>query len=146
MRASTKFTLALLLALIVAGCGQNYSGSGNEFKLYAKIVRVGNSSVTVTDIRLIESQGKATGWFAKNPHHQIHNNYNECSFRHSRHWVGRVYRSAKNKIDRISIRDLRAGQLVYMTGAIRENAHTCGKTPIYKWRPVYEFAAPLGVR
>jgi len=140
MRKGLLVIAALAFVALVIGCGYNYSGKGNEFELIANIDHVGKRSITVRVYSVDWAKGEADGWFAKGERHQIHNNYNECDWS-SPHTVGRVYKAnGHNSVERISIDDLRPGETVLITGKIRRNASTCGKSQRIKWRPVYDGA------
>lgn len=121
----------LIVVLLLAGCGHNTSGGGNEFVIDATVYHVGKHSVTVHEVSVVEASGKARSWF--HGKHQIHNNYNNCGW-HGRHRVGHEYDPSGVAL---RLEDFRPGDRVRIIGSIRENASSCGKNQQWHWRPVY---------
>ncbi len=123
----------LLVASLLCACGPNYSGHNNDFVMKATVKKIGNYSITVRHFQVESANGKAANWFSDKGH-QIHNNYNTCGW-NNRHVIGHVFDTAGNEI---KLRDLQVGDSVEVYGRIRGNATSCGKTQVFKSRPVFD--------
>lgn len=121
-------------ALLVAGCGPNYSGDGNEFKVEGQVTDPGDHSLKARIFQIDEAYGQAEDWFSLDHVHQLHDNcYCDGGFTQDMEKVGEVQ---SRKGDEISPQQVAIGSCVVFIGRIR--ASKSGK---YSHdRPVYELA------
>lgn len=130
-------SVAALSLAAVAGCGPNYSGEGNDFKVDGKVTTAGHRSLTVDVYDIKKEEGDAKGWFEDGVSHQIHDNCN-CSgnFWNDNETVGRVLDMQGHEVSPSSIA---VGTCVEFDGRIRANQE--GK---YHYdRPVYNVAQEI---
>lgn len=128
-----------LLLFVAAGCvNPNYDGEGNNFTIEGPVQDVGDNSITIFPIKVLDAEGKAADWFHADDETQVHDNYHNewCNQKD----VGQVYDTAGH-IEELS--DVREGEWVKLTGHTRESKESCGKTPIWDDRPVFDTAAEL---
>lgn len=126
----------LVLGVLLTPCSEaSYSGDGNEFTVLGKVTYVGRQSIGTDVYEVVETNGRARGWFDDGVYHVIHDNC-DCKSSwagHSRTKVGHV-----EGVDgeEISMDDLNVGLCMRFTGKIRSDKE--GKT--YNNRPVYDVA------
>lgn len=131
------------LALIVAGCSTNYEGDGDEFEVQGQVIDVGERSVNIRILRVIEAEGDARSRYLDNGESiigketRVHDNYQGgwCE----ENTVGQEFGLEGQVID---LREIKQGDLVDIIGNIRESKKRCGgrRTGFsrYEKRPVYE--------
>jgi hypothetical protein len=123
-------------AFVMSGCGaleQNYSGEGNEFTIRGPILDVGDNSVKIMPLEILEVNGKSESWFETDDETRVHDNYKNSGCDQKE--VGVIYDQfgTGENLD-----DLQAGEWVEITGKIRESKSSCGKTQAWNWRPVFD--------
>ncbi len=119
--------------LMLAACGPNYSGDGNDFVVQGKVTDPGAHSLKARIFEVDDADGSADGWFHVGTVHQLHDNCNCHGWLSSNKRYGEVLNVHG---DQISPTDVAVGACVIFTGKIRANQ--VGKN--YKNRPVYETA------
>ena len=125
--------VVVMMAALVAGCGVDTEGAGDEFVIVGRVEKVGERSVTVTGVVVESAAGHASGWFG-NDKHQIHNNYKTCEG--DLVTVGGVVTPRGDA----ALDVLDAGQRVRIVGSIRESAGSCDSEYLddqYERRPVF---------
>lgn len=141
-RLRSRRSAALLLcigALGLVGCGANKAGTGNEFKIRAEVRSVGKHSVNVNVREVQEAEGEAVGWFTDDEPHRVHDNHETCDIlSDDLKMVGEQYDAHGNPE---SLKDVEAGEIVILTGKIRDSYTSCGKYSHYEGRPVYDILA-----
>lgn len=111
----------------------DYDGDNNEFKLRGQIVDLGERSIKLVPEVIIDSNGKAEGWFDTDDETRVHNNYkNElCNVKE----VDNVILDESGEEQ--AINGLQVGDWVEVEGRIRESKTSCSKTPTWDERPVF---------
>lgn len=131
-------------ALTMSGCGtldKNYSGEGNEFTIRGPIIDVGDNSVKILPVVILEVNGKATSWFDIDDETRIHDNYENkgCDQKE----VGIIYDAYRNPME---LDGLDVGEWVEVVGKLRESKSACGKYASWDWRPVFDVVQEIGAR
>ncbi len=122
-----------LSSVVLASCA-NTSGKGNEFVVTGTITTLGDQSITIDDVIVGEAFGEATDWFIDGAH-QVHDNYRTCeTLGYGRKTVGRVVVDGQSA----GLDSLSPGDVVEVTGTIRESALQCGQRTRYEFRPVFD--------
>lgn len=135
-RASGAAAIALLF---FAGCvDPNYDGEGNDFIIRGPIQDVGDNSIQILPLEVVEAEGKAEDWFHGDDPTRVHDNYKDewCN----QDEVGEVFDADGNPQ---LLADIQEGEWVELSGQIRESKTSCGKTPMWDHRPVFETATEL---
>jgi len=134
------------LALLVSGCApDNYEGNGHEFEIQGQVVGVGDSSVKVKILKVIEAEGRAASRYLVNGESNIgketrvHDNYEGSWCEES--VVGQEFDYEEREID---LADIAIGEFVDIIGNIRDKKDSCGKYATYSERPVYEEVRKIG--
>lgn len=136
LRVGLAFAALGAGTLAVSGCGlfeKNYEGEGNEFIIRGPVLDVGDDSVKILPLEIVDADGKAKNWFHTDDETRVHDNYKNgwCNQKE----VGDVYdvNGLEEDLD-----DLQEGEWVEIHGKIRESKVHCGKHPRWNWRPVFD--------
>jgi hypothetical protein len=124
-------------ALALSSCGafdHNYEGEGNEFTISGPILDIGDDSIKIMPLEITETNGEADGWFDEDDETRIHDNY-ENEWCNAKEVGGVVYDAGGEEVE---MHDLEEGDWVEVEGRIRESKTSCGKTPTWDDRPVFE--------
>lgn len=123
------------LLLLTAGCAKNYEGDGNSFTIRGPVQEVGDNSITILPVDVVDAEGKSIDWFEADDATRVHDNYNNewCNQKD----VGEVFDTAG---DPQGLADVQEGEWVELQGSIRESKETCGKYARWEHRPVFETA------
>ena len=66
------------LLFLTAGCvDPNYAGEGNDFTIRGPVQEVGERSVTILPVEVIDANGNAVDWFHPDDPTQVHDNYKD---------------------------------------------------------------------
>lgn len=124
----------LAVSFVVLAACANTSGEGNEFVVTGTITALGDQSITIDDVTVREALGEATDWFIDGAH-QVHDNVRTCvALGDGRRTVGRVVVDGQPS----TLGGLKPGDVVEVTGTIRESALKCGQPARYALRPVFD--------
>lgn len=136
MNKTKNAIVAILAAATLTACADT-SGAGNEFTITGTIKTVGERSITVVNIDIIDAHGEAADWWDAGEY-QVHDNYRTCSWDGLEfHTVGHGYIAGME----VELDQFHPGDTVRIEGSIRDSFKSCGKNRRYGSRPVFTTAA-----
>lgn len=122
--------------VLLPACGifdVNYEGEGNEFVIRGPIQDIGDNSVQILPIEVLEGNGAAEDWFEPDDPTRVHDNYEGEWCTQQEVGVVLDVQGVEQELDA-----LEEGQWVEIHGRIRESKTSCGKTPTWDDRPVFD--------